>query len=155
MSFYRCCRVWSMLTLGKCRNFHWYTKYFMCHFDRHILWQWHHWWSLWHFLPSFNLIASLPEDLSSTLRKNTPGKVLIDIAGNHLDCDCNLSFVKMQVVSSGSNANRTGISFSDFNVKVQITNQSITNETTRRSIFGSDVMTLILISALTALRIIS
>ena len=72
-------------------------------------------------LPSYNLIASLPEDLNSTLRKNLIGKVLINIAGNSLSCDCNLSFVKMKLESC-SDANRTGISFSDFTVKVQITN---------------------------------
>ena len=71
-------------------------------------------------LPSFNLIASLPEDLNSTLRKNLIGKVLINIAGNSLSCDCNLSFVKMKLESC-SDANRTGISFTDFTVKVQIT----------------------------------
>lgn len=71
-------------------------------------------------LPSYNKIASLPEDLNSTLRKNLIGKVLINIAGNSLSCDCNLSFVKMKLESC-SDVNRTGISFSDFTIKVQIT----------------------------------
>ena len=72
-------------------------------------------------LPSHNLIASLPKDLNSTMRRSLPEKVLMNIAGNSLPCDCNLSLVKLKLVSS-SKANVPGISFLDFNVKVQISN---------------------------------
>ena len=72
-------------------------------------------------LPSHNRIASLPKDLLSTLGRSLPRNVLMSTAGNSLPCDCNLSLVKLKLVS-GSKAKLTGISFSDFNVKVQMPN---------------------------------
>ena len=43
----------------------------------------------------------------------------MNLAGNCLPCDCNLSLVKLKLVS-GYKENETGISFLDFNVKVKI-----------------------------------
>ena len=67
------------------------------------------------FSYSYNEITSLPEDLNQTIWRTLPRKVLINIAGNVIPCDCNLSLVKAKLVSS---SNGTGILFPDFNVKV-------------------------------------
>ena len=67
------------------------------------------------FSYSYNEITSLPEDLNQTIWRTLPRKVLMNIAGNDIPCDCSLSLVKAKLVSS---SNGTGILFPDFNVKV-------------------------------------